>query len=110
VNLEQPESVTRDIICEYLTKRGAFVWPDRQVVGKPGKGTFRRSNGVSDLLGIWKGYPLAVEVKRKSGELSVVQWQFLDNFRKAGGISIVATSIEDVERELKSWLPPVRMS
>ena len=87
-------------IIAYLKKRGIFHWSDYQPVGKPGKGHSRGKNGVSDLLGIYKGKPLAIEVKKYNGEVSQTQFQWLKEFERQGGIAIVARSVEDVERHL----------
>jgi hypothetical protein len=88
-------------ISEYLKKARIFFWADKQRFGKPGRGTSHSSaKGVADLLGIYKGKPLAIEVKTKSGELSLVQFQWLTEFQRAGGIMLIATCVEDVQRGL----------
>jgi penicillin-binding protein-related factor A (putative recombinase) len=57
--------------------------------------------GVSDILGIYKGKFLAVEVKSAKGRLSPRQETFLYNVRCHGGIAIMARSVEDLEQQLK---------
>lgn len=70
------------------------------------RGVFRRKNsqfqkkGVSDILGIFRGRPLAIEVKSAKGKTSDDQREFLLNFELQGGIAFVARSVEDVAREL----------
>lgn len=56
----------------------------------------RSIKGVSDIVGIWHGKPLAIEVKSRKGKLSEFQSEFLYKFAKAGGISILARSLDDV--------------
>jgi penicillin-binding protein-related factor A (putative recombinase) len=56
--------------------------------------------GVADILGIWNGRPLAIEVKTPTGKVSPHQKAFLDEWRKAGGIGFVARSWEDCVKEL----------
>lgn len=74
----------------YDTQRGRFR--------KPGM-WFRR--GVSDILGIYKGKFLAIEVKSLKGRLSLEQKVFIDEINAEGGIAFMARSIEDVESKLK---------
>lgn len=95
------ESDIRTMIFDYLGKIGVFCWLDRQGISKPGRGTFKSSKGVADIIGIYKGKPLAIEVKKPGGDLSTIQFFWLDRFRKAGGIVIVACSIVDVQKGLK---------
>jgi len=74
----------------------------------PTQGKFRKLNGfgqmrgTSDILGVWQGKPLAIEVKTPTGRLSQYQAIFLERFARAGGISIVARSVEDVAKVLLS--------
>ena len=68
--------------------------------------------GVSDILGIYKGKFLAIEVKtpttidedgdkRYGGRLTENQKIFLQEIQEQGGIAIIARSVEDVEQALK---------
>lgn len=110
-------------ICEYLTLRGIFHW--RQNVGASvlmHKGRQRYVKfgfpGVSDIVGIlsrrWynatlrkseiikppMGQFLAIEVKRLGKKATADQVAFLAAVRANGGIAFVATSVDDVRREL----------
>ena len=103
------ESDIKRHIIQWLKYQRCFCWVNTSVgIWDPTKNRFRKLNGygqirgVSDVLGIWQGKPLAIEVKRP-GQLRTVSFEqstFLRNFREAGGIGFVATSVEDVEREL----------
>lgn len=64
-------------------------------------GSFKRK-GISDIVGIYEGRFLAIEVKSESGRLSSDQKVFLDDVKANGGIAIVARSVDDVERALKA--------
>ena len=57
--------------------------------------------GIADLVGIYQGIPLAIEVKGPKGQLRVEQKAWLKQFRKEGGIAFVAYSPEDVIKELR---------
>ena len=71
-------------------KRGAFRF---------NRGT--RYLGIPDILGIFKGQPLAIEVKSAKGRLSEHQASFLQDWANHGGIALVARSVEDVIEALK---------
>ena len=58
--------------------------------------------GGSDLIG-WnrRGLFTAVETKSKRGRLTIEQLRFLDNVRAAGGIGVLARSVDEVLDALK---------
>lgn len=96
-------------IIEWLFYQKCFCWVNSTVgIWDQKKNSFRKltgtgqMRGVSDILGIWKGRPLAIEVKRSGGRLSIHQQAFLLKFAEAGGIAMVAHSVEDVESILST--------
>jgi len=104
-----PEKAIQNAILDWLAAHRCLAWPTASVgLFDPTKKVYRRPGkhfrpGVSDILGIWLGWPLAIEVKAPRGKPTEAQERFLDDFRKAGGIGFVARSIDDVERELARW-------
>lgn len=56
--------------------------------------------GVADILGIFNGRFLAIEVKRPGNPLTRCQKHFLDSVNREGGIGFVARSIDDVIDQL----------
>jgi hypothetical protein len=52
--------------------------------------------GIPDIVGIFEGKPLYIEVKTRKGKLSDVQEQKIKEIQKAGGIAFVARSIDEV--------------
>lgn len=97
------ESQIQEQILDWLSfQTNCMTWRNNNVgIYDPKTKGFRRMpkycrRGVSDILGIWHGKPLAIEVKSKTGKLSDAQKSFLDDFKAHGGITIVARSIEDV--------------
>lgn len=54
--------------------------------------------GVADLLVCYKGRFLAIEIKNETGKTSPLQDVNIELVRKAGGISFVARSVEDVSK------------
>jgi penicillin-binding protein-related factor A (putative recombinase) len=102
----QPEKLIENAILEYLAARDIFAFKvktsgtyDPVIKGfrKPGKYYLK---GVSDILGLYQGRFLAIEVKTKTGRLSPVQKLFLERVKSYGGIAFVARSVEDVGVEL----------
>lgn len=66
------------------------------------------SAGQPDLLGCFKGRPLALEVKRPGQRPTKLQWAILKRWQAAGAIAAVVCSVEDVrklleEEGMKGW-------
>lgn len=53
--------------------------------------------GVPDILACYKGHFIGIEVKNEKGKTSPLQDYNLEEIKKAGGISLVARSVEDVK-------------
>lgn len=98
------------ILC-YLRLEGIFAFKVNTTgIYDIKKKTFRKSfnpfilKGVSDILGVIgpKGRMLAIEVKtpKRRKNLTEHQLHFLQSVRDYGGIAFVATSVDDVIREL----------
>jgi len=87
------ESIITSQIRQYLTLKRVFHWKVWQGLGS--------QPGVSDIIGIFRGRPLAIEVKTKKGRVSEHQENFLNNFRENGGIAIIARSVDDVIQKLQ---------
>lgn len=67
-------------------------------------------NGTSDIIGVWNGRFLAIEVKREKSLYgaktypSKEQKAFIENVQEVNGIAFVARSLEDVRNHLKVGL------
>ena len=64
---------------------------------------------MADIIGVTQGWPLAIECKTDTGKLSEEQKEFLRGWSDAGGVSIVARSLDDVIvglRNAMGWKPP----
>lgn len=77
------KEVTKQIKTILKTLR-IFHW--KQYTG----GVFAGTPGVSDILGIYKGRMLAIEVKGKGGRVSEDQQKFIDRVNAEGGIGVIA--------------------
>ena len=60
--------------------------------------------GGSDLLGIFRGHAVAVEIKTPTGKLSEAQKQFAALVEAKGGTYVVLRSVEDA----RLWLARMR--
>ena len=56
--------------------------------------------GISDIIGIWHGRVVAIEVKAGNNTMTPLQAHFQNIIRERGGIAICAFSLEDVQ----SWI------
>lgn len=101
-------------ILTYLRSINIFCWKVNNVgIWDQSRRRYRKASshfvikGISDIIGIinigpFKGLMLCIEVKRPRtrNNVSVEQNEFISKIRESGGIAFVATSIEDVKREL----------
>ncbi len=92
------ESDIKKLIMDYLKVQPGCYARVIQIGRIPGRNN--SSKGISDIIGVWKGKFLAIEVKTKSTKTTIEQDEFLECVKKAGGIAIVARSLADVENVL----------
>lgn len=102
-----PETAIKRQICSWLQLNGIFIFTHDSVgIYDPIKKKFRlnkdpfRLRGVSDLLGLYNGKFLAIEVKRPGTYPTKEQKEFIKKVNKLGGIAFVARSIDDVIENL----------
>jgi hypothetical protein len=101
------EKAIENQILSFLKIKKVFCWKNQSTgIYDPTKKVFRRSNnthhikGVSDILGVYEGKFLAIEVKRDGAYASKEQKEFIANVTKSGGIAFIARSINDVDENL----------
>jgi penicillin-binding protein-related factor A (putative recombinase) len=106
-------------ILQYLASKDIFVWKCNNTgVYDATSGIFRKPKnrfhlrGVSDILGVYCGKILAIEVKTPKTKLRTTPEQkiFLSKIIEEGGIAFIAASIEDVERELANQSPVFKVT
>lgn len=105
---KQEETVIRNEILDYLNFQyntlmlvfynGAIY--DPKIKRYRNKGKYSR-DGVTDLVGTYRGKPLGIEVKVPGEKPSKEQLEFHQEARSKGWIIIVATSVADVIQGLK---------
>jgi len=74
-------------IRDYLNYKNIFHW-------KQWQGSFSKP-GISDIIGIYKGIPLFLEIKTPNGKLSKHQKEFLAEVNENGGLGVVLRYVED---------------
>lgn len=107
-----PEALIRNSICSWLSAKRALCFVHDSVgIYDPVRKCFRANNcryrikGVSDILGIWQGKFLAIEVKVKGKYATPEQKRFIEWVTEHGGIAFVARSIDDVKAVLEPHEP-----
>lgn len=87
-----PEKAVTASIRQLLKTFGIFHWKVAQGLGCV--------PGVPDIIGVYKGRFLGIEVKAAGGVLSDHQKNFIDRINAEGGIAFVAKSLDDVIENL----------
>ncbi len=93
--------LTNEVI-NYIYVAGGFAWRASSVgVFDTKRMHFRAAakKGVSDILSIYKGRLIAVEIKIGTDSLSDEQKGFMNNIDHYGGYSIVAINLEQFKKE-----------
>lgn len=101
--MKSTEKSTQAAILDYLKLRGIFHY--RQNTGAfstsspiTGNSRFVRFGfpGASDIVAVWKGQYVAIEVKDVKGRLNENQERFKEALEYAGGVYVLARSLDDV--------------
>lgn len=87
-------------IMQYLTYKRIFHWRNNTGAIKTQDNRFMRFGqvGSADIIAVCGGLAYAIEVKSPTGRLSEAQEEWGKRFAQAGGIYVVARSIDDVMR------------
>lgn len=93
-----PEGTIKKLIMDWLSAQPGCYVRVLQIAGFRGRKNV--SAGMADIIGVWKGWALAIEVKAKT-KASEGQKEFLELWKRSGGIAIVARSLDDVIAVLK---------
>lgn len=62
---------------------------------------------TQEMIGMKIAVFSAVEVKTETGRTTPEQVNFIEAVKRAGGIAVVARSLEDAESVIKNFCPPV---
>lgn len=97
------ESAIQQLIRLEASRLGAIVWRNNQGAYKQGNNFIRYgvcNPGGSDLIGIYKGKFLAMEIKIPGKNATPEQQLFIDIINKNGGIAGVVRCVADVQKLL----------
>lgn len=89
-------------ILKFLFDQGVFAWRASSTgIYDKKLGVYRTApkKGVSDILAVYKGRLIAIEIKIGKDRLSPEQEGFLKNVERAGGLWFVAKEF----KEFKEW-------
>lgn len=98
--MSTPESIVLRQVLDYLRFSKVFAFRvNNGGIMRGGKWcpSPNQTKGVADIIGIYKGSPIAIEVKAPKGKVSEDQERFLTAFKLAGGHICVARSVTDVQ-------------
>ena len=104
---KQHEKIIQDEILGFLMSKRVFAFfINNSVAFDPKLGRFRKRNkwhrrGVSDIIALYLGKFVALEVKSLKGKPSPEQVMFLRDVTSNGGYSAIVRSTDDVEAVLK---------
>jgi hypothetical protein len=102
--MKSTEKGTQAAILDYLTLKRIFHWRNNTGAFKPEHGGYVRygAKGSPDILAVLppNGRLLGIEVKDVKGKLNDNQLAFKADLERAGGIYLVARSLDDVIEEL----------
>ena len=106
---QQPETAIRVQVYQYLSMcpeffgsviRNSGMWdPVGKFYRAPSRGMHR---GVADIIGVWNGQGLAVEIKTKRGVMSEQQKHWHERWMAKGGLSVVIRSLDEIVDFVKS--------
>lgn len=88
--------------CKAWTNQSTGIYDAKAGCYRSNKGRFT-NKGVSDIIGIYRGKMLCIEVKSKKGKLAPHQEMFLQEMKRHGAIAFVARSVNDVAEVLKLY-------
>ena len=92
------ESEIKRDIMDYLNHLPRCYARLIQVGRIPGR--TNHSKGIADIIAVYKGRFVAIEVKTKTGNLSPEQDEYLKTVARCGGIAFTARSLDDVRSHL----------
>jgi penicillin-binding protein-related factor A (putative recombinase) len=87
-------------IIDHIYKQGGYAWRASSTgIFEEKTGRFRSApkKGVADVLGLYRGKFMAIEVKIGKDRLSLEQEGFLRNIEHYGGLVFVAKDFESFE-------------
>lgn len=100
------KQIETEILFRLNHIKDCYAWKNHTTgIFDPRRGVFRKLGGyaikgVSDIIGIYKGKMLCLEVKSATGKLRPEQKKFLDRMKELGAITGVVRSWPEAQRVL----------
>ena len=96
------EADIQRLVMIELSRLGAVVWRNNTGAYKANERYVRYGLcvGSSDIIGMYQGRFLAVEVKQPKKKPTQEQQRFINTVNENGGIAFVACCVEDVKKNL----------
>lgn len=97
------EHAIQQTIIDWLQYKGFMVWRHNSGMVRTAHNTMVRMGvaGMPDVFALKDGFLIGVEIKRPGNKPTDIQERMLKELREHGAGTIVATSVDDVERYLK---------
>jgi hypothetical protein len=100
------KQIETEILFRLNQIKDCYAWKNHTTgIFDPRRGVFRKLGGyaikgVSDIIGIYKGKMLCLEVKSATGKLRPEQQKFLERMKDLGAITGVVRSWPEAQRAL----------
>ena len=98
--MELSETEIQSLILDFLKAIKVRAW--RNNTGSRGGVRYGLCVGSSDIIGIFHGLFLAIEVKIPGKTPTDDQWKFINDVISSGGIAFYACSVDEVRKALIS--------
>lgn len=99
---EEHAQLISDILVAITALPGVMAWKNPTGLGKNMRGGFIKFGlpGSGDIIGAWAGKPLAIDAKTGNARQQANQMKFQAAWEIAGGVYILARSVDDVFRTM----------
>lgn len=97
---KEKESDIIAAIMQYLAHRKVFFWRQNTGAFTDARGHFYRFSvsGAPDIIVVKYGRCIGIEAKTRHGKQSEAQKTFQKQLEQAGGLYILARSVEDIQK------------
>jgi len=113
VNKLTEHDIQKQILERLGFLKNGFFWRENSGAVKienNGKTRFFRAGitGIADIMGVYKGIPIAIEVKRPGKKQSLDQKAFQQRFEICGGLYMICTDSAEIIQQLEAHVLQLR--
>lgn len=100
--MQPQQQITREIL-RYLASKSIFHYRQKSGAVSSGQGGFHRFGtvGSPDIVCVIKGRYMGIEIKAPKGKQTEHEKEFQNKLEQAGGMYILAYSLDDVIKSLE---------